>query len=289
MRRMKKPALLLSLLALGALGLVACGGGDDDQTTAASETETSIDSAAVGALKTEHQIARARRLALASNTAYNKSCGFWGRSRVYRFVVVEGDASCRAARGVMRGLGNFGRPPGSWRCIGDDSEWTCVNEAGQMIMAWVTCRNRSPCPGWIKRSVAQRRAATAPPDTTPEAKLSREQVQELKREANTWASLFADRACNRYMGQPMCQRLDSVSAAFQKSFADATVEDIKRIVLVDYWGDRPLYEAAVKFSNGEVVVFVDVPPGGCPGGPCKWGIADLDRNSRFLAAAAPRE
>jgi hypothetical protein len=144
--------------------------------------------------------------------------------------------------------------------------------------------------------------ATGPPATTPEAKLSREQVHRLKREANTWASLFADRACNRYMGQPMCERLKCVrevvtpiknctpvSAAFRKSFADATVEDIKRIVLVDYWTDRPLYEAAVNFSNGEVVVFVDVPPGGCPGGPCSWGIADLDRNNRFLAAAAPRE
>jgi hypothetical protein len=34
--RMKKPALVLSLLALGALGLVACGGGDDEDTTAAA-------------------------------------------------------------------------------------------------------------------------------------------------------------------------------------------------------------------------------------------------------------
>jgi hypothetical protein len=33
-----KVALLLSLLALGALGLVACGGGDDDETTAAPAT-----------------------------------------------------------------------------------------------------------------------------------------------------------------------------------------------------------------------------------------------------------
>jgi len=36
---MKKLALVLSLLALGALGLVACGG-DDDETTTAAETET---------------------------------------------------------------------------------------------------------------------------------------------------------------------------------------------------------------------------------------------------------
>jgi hypothetical protein len=36
---MKKLTLLLSLLALGALGFTACGAGDDDQTAAASETE----------------------------------------------------------------------------------------------------------------------------------------------------------------------------------------------------------------------------------------------------------
>ena len=41
-----KLALLLSLLALGALGLVACGGGDDDETTAASETENTGDGTA---------------------------------------------------------------------------------------------------------------------------------------------------------------------------------------------------------------------------------------------------
>ncbi len=41
---MRKFALqLLSLLALGALGFTACGGGDD-QTTAASETETTVGS-----------------------------------------------------------------------------------------------------------------------------------------------------------------------------------------------------------------------------------------------------
>ena len=41
---MRRLALLLSLLALGALGLIACGGGDDDETTAASESETTIGS-----------------------------------------------------------------------------------------------------------------------------------------------------------------------------------------------------------------------------------------------------
>jgi hypothetical protein len=127
------------------------------------------------------------------------------------------------------------------------------------------------------------------------AKLSREQVQELKRAANDWASLFATNACrNRYTGQPVCMRLTPVPAAFQKSFADATVEDIKseRIVLVG-WTDRPYYEAAVKFSNGEVVVFGggSPGPGSCAGAGsgCVWNIAEPDHNRRFLEAAAPRE
>lgn len=41
---MKKLALLLSLLAIGALGLTACGGGDDDGTAVASDTEATVGS-----------------------------------------------------------------------------------------------------------------------------------------------------------------------------------------------------------------------------------------------------
>jgi plastocyanin len=155
--RMNKLALLLSLLALGALGLVACGGGDDDdQSAAASESETTTDELA------------------ADNTADHKSCGRVGR---YRFAVVDGDVSCRVARRVMRANSIPRTMPGSWSCGGSDAEWVCVNEAGEMIKAYVTCDanrlahgdpNRSRCPGWIKRSEAQRRhgrGATTTEDT----------------------------------------------------------------------------------------------------------------------------
>jgi hypothetical protein len=106
--RMKKLALLLSLLALGALGLVACGGGDDDQTTAASETKTTRDE------PTRDELA-----------AGAKSCGSSGR---YEFAVVDGDVECRVARGVIRGMVR-NRLPGFWSCAGPDSEVVCVNEA----------------------------------------------------------------------------------------------------------------------------------------------------------------
>jgi hypothetical protein len=155
---------------------------------------------------------------------------------------------------------------------------------------------------------------TARSDTTTEAKpsweiaqearanLSRKQRQELKRQANEWASLFAERGCdNKYMGQPMCERLvckgikncTPVSAAFEESFAGATVEDIKSVRRVHVgWTDHPVFYAAVKFSNGEVVVFNG---GGkwysCagPGSGCTWNVAEPKRNRRFVEAAAPRE
>jgi hypothetical protein len=130
-------------------------------------------------------------------------------------------------------------------------------------------------------------------EANTEAKLSREQLRELKRVANDWASLFATDACNRYTGQPICERLRvPVLPAFKKSFADATIEDIKseRITLVG-WADRPYYLAAVKFSNGEVVVFGGVP--GVPparscagaGSGCVWNIGEVEHNRRFLEAA----
>jgi hypothetical protein len=208
--RMKKLALLLSLLALGALGLVACGGGDDEDTTAAASPDT---------------------------TAEARFCAWSARAR----------AKCRF---------------------------------------------------------------------TTEGKLSRKQVQELKRAANDWASLFATNACNRYMGQPICERLFNcenyvgefienctpVSRAFRKSFAGATVEDIKFkgievLPVAPAWAGGPLrfYLATVKFSNGEVVVFSGLgpgapepPDGSCagPGSGCAWNIwSGPGQNRRFVRAA----
>jgi hypothetical protein len=92
--------------------------------------------------------------------------------------------------------------------------------------------------------------------------------------ANHWAALFAVHSCNRYMGQPVCERLHChhpvvilenctpMSKAFRKSFADARVEEIKfKGVEVIRWGgpfpfNRPFLNlATVEYSNGQVVVF----------------------------------
>ena len=45
---MKTPALLLSLLALGALGLVACGGDDDDEETEATAGRVTVTTSDTG-------------------------------------------------------------------------------------------------------------------------------------------------------------------------------------------------------------------------------------------------
>ena len=137
--------------------------------------------------------------------------------------------------------------------------------------------------------------AAVSPDTTLPPKPSPELVQALRRVANDWASLFATNYCNRYVGQPVCERLDCseienctrVSAAFQKSFADATVEDIalKGIAVLGKPVAEPVYRAAVKFSNGEVVVFsAGVPPS--VKHP-EWGVGPPNR--RLYRAAAPLE
>jgi hypothetical protein len=141
-------------------------------------------------------------------------------------------------------------------------------------------------------------------DTKTEARLSGKQVRELKRVANHWAALFAVHSCNRYMGQPVCQRLlchhpvvilencTPVSRAFRKSFADARIEDIKfkGVIHIPPLND-PSYLATVEFSNGQVVAFAgealgrEQCYGAGPGVRCAWNFADWQHNRRFLRAA----
>ena len=96
------------------------------------------------------------------------------------------------------------------------------------------------------------------------------------------------------MGQPMCEQISPVSAAFQESFADATVENIKYKGIERVGGPAgSIYLAAVTYSNGVVVVFgggrpeVEYPAGSCPGGigDCTWAPAEPDKNRRFIQAA----
>jgi hypothetical protein len=139
---MTKLALLLSLLALGALGLVGGGCDDDDETTAGSETETSIDRSpssapASASVRVEETINRAR-------PADKTSCGTYGR---WRLTVFEGDLAsrgeaaswCPVARRVMHGV-EYNRLPGSWICSGPDGDIHCSKELGASSRIVFTAR-----------------------------------------------------------------------------------------------------------------------------------------------------
>ncbi len=99
---MNKLALPLSLLALGAFGLVACGGGDDNETSAASAIENTDDGNPYDEL--------------AADPADNKFCGIAERRGL---TVVEGDISCRQARRLMHRVA-YNRLPYQWRCMGPE-------------------------------------------------------------------------------------------------------------------------------------------------------------------------
>jgi hypothetical protein len=237
---------LLSLLALGGLGLVACGGGDDDGTTAASATEITD--------------SRTTYDELAADPADNKSCGVADRRGL---TVVEGDISCREVRRLMHRVA-YNRLPYQWRCIGPEGATggyeVCTNLPGASSRIVISVR----FPG---------EAVTA---ADPENKNRLSDEEEITKVGNEWAQLFAKPGsvpC-RYMSQPVCERIacervgdvpikscTPPSAAFRRSFEDATVEDIA----------IKGRNAGVKFSNGEAVELVQVEEhphcigSGCPG------------------------
>jgi hypothetical protein len=195
-------------------------------------------------------------------------------------------------------------------CGGDDDEDSATEAKASADTTTATARPDTTTEAKVSDSTPEGRLSREPVQEL-KAKLSREQVQELKREANEWARLFSRTrlysrggVCNKYTGQPICVGLSGsgpgvevhatrVSAAYRTSFAGATVEDIKSVRILHVgWSDHPVSYAAVKFSNGEVVVFNG---GGewysCAGGGsgCAWSIAEPDQNRRFLEAAAPRD
>ena len=237
---MKKRALLPSLLALGALGLVAAEEGATMRPPSRPRSG-----------------ARSSRTPSRPGPVYAGACP--SDDPIRRLEVVQGDVPCRVAHRVMQDYGEtiLATPPpvavGDWRCSGQpERPLVCEKKP-----ATVTARYR---------------------DTSGSPTLSSE--QEVKRVANRWAMLFGDDArCNRYMGQPVCERISCervgnvpienctpLSAAFMSSFADATVQEVA----------VKGRHAAVKFSNGGVVLL----SGGWDhhwGGPA-WTIGKVGEN-----------
>ena len=88
-------------IAVSALGLVACGGGDDETTAAPATPITDK-------YNPYDQ--------LAADPVDNKACG---SSEGRGLTVVEGDISCREARRLFHRVA-YNRLPYQWRCIGPE-------------------------------------------------------------------------------------------------------------------------------------------------------------------------
>ena len=259
-----KLALQGSLLALGALGLVACSGGDGDETS----TEVGLSPEQ----KIEQEIEQAgnewapifagreRFCELMTQPACQRAPSLKFRKSfedaTVKDVAITGDAAAaRFSNGETVELEKHNIPDP-------------LAEGGDRV-------------GWL----IDRFGANAG------------DVAFITKVGNAWASLFAEdnSAAGEFMyGQPLVERFfGRVSeppevgrpSAFQRSFANATVEgvwvkDAREIRAKD---GRPieLHRAAAEFSNGEVVNFIeetDAPRSDLG----KWFVDEIPRARRCL-------
>jgi hypothetical protein len=136
-------ALLLSLLAFGALGAVSC----DDDETATAETETEVTTSDFGQDPPG-------RVVVAGGP---KACGDYrkgpGAIRV-RIEVFQGVVRCREARRVLKNLypQPISTPP--WSCVGYGVELVQCTRPGGAFRGIIGCRVARPtevraaCPGF---------------------------------------------------------------------------------------------------------------------------------------------
>ena len=117
------------------------------------------------------------------------------------------------------------------------------------------------------------------------------QTQKIEHNANEWARLFAasdHAACERYMAQPACERMDCMrvgnrpienctppSRAFRKSFRGARVEEV--VIQDTRFGEGSQNRrAGVRFSNGRTILLISVGEGPEQGGV--WWIEKFQGN-----------
>jgi hypothetical protein len=262
---MKKLALLLSFLALGSLGLVACGGGGDDEATAAFENETTVGSGGEAATVdgdpgAKDPLSLRERIRTKANAwAALFAEGGWPPS-VWRYM--------RQPAGERMGCERVGNNPiknctpvsAEFRESFADATVERVVIDGQYATAEFSngesVEFEGPAPWYITERWVK--TITRGRGTGANHRLTEERIEQ---KGNKWAAAFATgRAACRYMGQPACEWMTChhhlanpmrnctpVSVEFRRTFDGAMVERV--VVSEDH------RQARGEFSNGESVEF----------------------------------
>jgi hypothetical protein len=261
-------AVLLSLLALGALGLVACRGGHDDE-----------DSGTGARSSPEERIERVGNEWAALFAGGERFCALMTQPACERIT-------CKRIAGPIE---NCTPPSSEYR---ESFEDATVEDVG-ITRAKAGAR-------FSNGETVQLEKVNIPDPLAEEADRAGWLIHEIGGNAgdvelitkvgNAWARLFAEdnsAACEFMFGQPLCEEFfGRVSeppevgrpSGFQESFAKATIErvEVKRAKQVRAKDGTPieLHRARAEFSNGEVVEFIEETDG--PRSDLgKWFVDDL--------------
>jgi hypothetical protein len=250
--RASRRALLLSLLALGALGLVACSGGDDDDERT-----------------TDARLSAEQRIEQAGN---EWAALFAGRERFCELMTQPacGRVNCEDIGGPIE---NCTPPSPDFRQSFEDATVKDVAITGDKAAA------RFSNGETVELEKVQNIPDPLAEDGDRVGWLIHRfggdagDVAFITKVGNAWAPLFAEdnSAAGEFMfGQPLAERFFGRvgeppevgrPSAFQRSFVNATVErvelrDAKQIKTVD-GTPIELHRAVAEFSNGEVVEFIE--------------------------------
>ena len=266
-RSSRKPhrALLLSLLALGALGLVACGGGDGDETAVAPETGTE--------LSPEQKIEQAGNEWAPLFAAHDPAaCRFMAQPACEQL-------NCQSVSGPIENCTHT-PPPSEFRQSFADATVQDVAFSGNYATArfsngeaveFFAVRDALRCLGSGCGDGAERDRLA--PWLIFRVGRNEGDVALIMKVGNAWAPLFAEdnsAACEFMFGQPLCEEFFGRvgeppevgrPSGFQESFANATVErvEVKEAKQIRAKDGTPieLHKGAAEFSNGEVVEFIE--------------------------------
>jgi hypothetical protein len=253
--RNSRHVLLLTLLALGALGIVACGGGDDDEST------------------TEVGLSREQRIAPEIEKAGTEWAALFAGGERFCELMTQPACERTTCESVAGPVENCTPPSAAYRGSFRDATVEDIGIAGGRAGARFS----------NGETVALVKVKHVPDPLAEDGDRigwwidrvggNAGDVELITEVGNAWARLFAEdysAACDFMYGQPLCEKFFGRvgqppevgrPSEFQETFANATVEsvEVRDAKQIEARGGRPfeLHRAAAKFSNGEVVVFIE--------------------------------